>query len=778
MWSRSRKPGARSRGVGPVLGAGLVLLFNLFWFGWYISFPLFGEDGAAAYSSLVETLRASSALKPVLPVKWLEGLGQADILANVNFDPFSWVMYLRLEPGHAFRLSYALRSTACWLTSFLLVRALFRGVGGIAAVAASLTVLLAFILPQPFGVPTFSVMHVATHSALFPLLAWLYLRLLRSRPAVGGAELGLALTLGIFLPIYPFGALLGVAVLLAFGLAVWATARGGGRRRAAVAMLKVLVILLVLLFAPTVGIYRTWRAVAAVSARAVFAGELTSYGREYIPPQFWHDVPLGIRVVVLLALAIVLVGRRWPRPIRALMLTLAIVVGAAQIATVVRWSGVASAVMDRLPRPFYLEFYLPPFYAACAAYTLARLRTAWSGQRHASPGLSRVLAFAGASWLLVGGWVLWPGGLGPASARAASRARRWGRWGGPAAALVLFLGAFGTWSLWPEGLHPLFAPYLVCREHGLFCRDGPGVTMGAAANPITEFLTARVGLAGEFRGRADFLLADRFSREDEVWIMVQERDRNFLATGNGMLLRALPFQGVPVASSYEQSLDYLYYLLWTRYVNHGVAARRSINMTNLDILRRDRLALIGVRYVVATDQWYDFTPHLSRAFAYKGYSIWDVGTPNVAGYGPTRPIFARTLADELRALRAPDFDPRRDVVLDGEERPWLGTGPALAPLTASRLIVKRQSLVFEATGGPGRTLAVLPFKFSRCWRPRWDGPVPGRIVRADVALLGVAFAGATRVRLSWSAGYGPGTRCLERDAELVPAAIVAASEVR
>src|SRR5919198_3365899 len=118
-----------------------------------------------------------------------------------------------------------------------------------------------------------------------------------------------------------------------------------------------------------------------------------------------------------------------------------------------------------------------------------------------------------------------------------------------------------------------------------------------------------------------------------------------------MLLRALPFQGVPVASSYEQALDYLYYLLWTRYVNEGGPRPHSFNFTTLGTLHPDRLALVGVRYVVARDVPLRAAPALPRAFAWNGYSVYEIAGPNVRGYAPTTVLKAATLTEELRILR-------------------------------------------------------------------------------------------------------------------------------
>jgi hypothetical protein len=239
-----------------------------------------------------------------------------------------------------------------------------------------------------------------------------------------------------------------------------------------------------------------------------------------------------------------------------------------------------------------------------------------------------------------------------------------------------------------------------------------------------------------------------------------------------MLLRALPLQGVPVASSYEQSLDQLYYLLWTRYVNAGPTLRHSINFTTLYHLWPERLALIGVKYLVARDVPLRPALDLPIVFRSHGYSVHEIPHANIAGWGVTRVIGASTLTDELRLMREQGFDPRHTALVAATTTDLLAPRE-WAPLAASSVRLDGQSLVFTARSAGERTFAVLPFKFSHCWRDEWRGR-PGRVVRVDTALLGVAFEAEADVRLTWTAGYGPLAQCLTRDAELTPQAKAAA----
>jgi hypothetical protein len=642
----------------------------------------------------------------------------------------------------------------------------------------------------------------------------------------------------------------------------------GGRRAAVLALGKLTGWLVIILFAPVAGLEHAWHAIAATSARNVFADELTSYPRTYLLPHLWHDVPFGDRLVVFLAVFLLFLGRRWSRPLKIVIGTGAVVVVGTQLATIVRATGFIAGIMDRLPRPFYVEFYLGVFYAIAAAYALHRVGS-WCRLRPLA--LARLPVLIVILGVVVGGW---PTLLGVVAViarehapRAALDAYRLGarvrRLVPVVAVALLFVSAVATWTLWPSDIHPVFGDEILCREGRIWCRDPAGLTMGAGWSPIVEFLRHRSSTSGPFAGRAEFLLTpavrrvmltfpavDALSRDDvaalqrlrarilppsevtrdrdgaspastigelrrlgqqgdlsddvlreifqrfgdsgtagtardaivapawldttEVGAVVEERTRNFQLTGNGMLQRALPFRDVPVASSYEQALDFLYFLFWTRYVNEGIPVRHSINVTTLVALHPDRLALVGVRWLIVRDVPYVPLPALPRVFEWQEYAVYEIPGANTSGFGPTRIVFAATLADELRAMRNPAFAPRDVAVLPASERPGLPV-ERLSAMRTSTLEASGQNVRFTGVS-EGLSLAVLPFRFSHCWTPRWAGR-PGRIVRADGFLLGVLFDATTAVELSWTAGY-VGVECLRRDAALVPAALAARAAVR
>ena len=273
-------------------------------------------------------------------------------------------------------------------------------------------------------------------------------------------------------------------------------------------------------------------------------------------------------------------------------------------------------------------------------------------------------------------------------------------------------------------------------------------------------------------------LDDPWEGVNSIQAVTEERSAAFFATGNGLVQRLLPFQGVPVASSYEQALGYLYYLFWTRYVSAGEAAAKSINVTDLEAIHPDRLALVGIRYVVARDSSVYEAPALERVMGWHGYSVYAVSDANVAGYGMSSVAFGETLSQELRLMRSHGFQPRRTAVVSTSERAAFGNQGAggLSTLSSAAISLAPDELIFSATSSAGLGFAVLPFNWSHCWGVEWRKGA-GRLVRADVDLIGVAFTGEIELHLRWRAGYGAGRRCLVEDQALIAQAKEAAAAV-
>jgi len=103
----------------------------------------------------------------------------------------------------------------------------------------------------------------------------------------------------------------------------------------------------------------------------------------------------------------------------------------------------------------------------------------------------------------------------------------------------------------------------------------------------------------------------------------------------------------------------------------------------------------------------------------------------------------------IRRFRVADFYWRREVVLT---EPLAGP---LVPLERLEMRFQPNTIQIEAAS-PGRSLALLPVEFSRCW----EADDPGvRLVRANHAMTGLLFEGRVSTTLRFRFGFfDPGLR--------------------
>lgn len=221
--------------------------------------------------------------------------------------------------------------------------------------------------------------------------------------------------------------------------------------------------------------------------------------------------------------------------------------------------------------------------------------------------------------------------------------------------------------------------------------------------------------------------------------------------------------GLPTVAEYSHLISPPYYYFFSRLLNRR-GDFQSRNLLWPTVTNVDALAAMGVRYLV-TDAW----KHHSN-LRVRGKSAL-VGTdpqvllylseildPNLGGYSPTAVTVIRGGRETMEHLRAPGFDWRREVVL---AEPLAGP---LVPLERLEMRVLPNGIHVEGSS-PGRSLALLPVEFSRCWVP--DDPSV-RLVRADLAMTGLVFEGKVSTTIRFRFGFfNPGRRL--RDLEELPA---------
>jgi hypothetical protein len=810
-----------------------LVLASILAVGFYVylrSFPLLSEDGAFSYMSLMQSLNSAHPISRLFGFNLAHGLGQPDAFFTVIFDPFNWPMLLvRYGDETAenylivFQLTMALRGIVCWIGTYVMAAAAFPYARTPALTAAYLNLILSFFLVTNFGgTENHAGIPNGTEAALLPLLIGLYLRGVRlGNPLLCGNSLAIVVLLFFCIHAYPIASMMGVALVV--GVAATIVVAGGAqlRRSAIIHLLGLVAAVAVILFLPGLESYRSWQNLVTVSSRVVFGGELEPLFRAQAPPKFWYAPPFATRLLALLAVASLLIIDRVPPISRSIMTALALMVAGIQLVGLAANQPVLARFVHSLPPLDRVETFFPPLYAFCAAISLyagERLLLARGGWRlfywcSAAVALmaATVYMFDGAydllGWTgLVRSWhsevVIWSVGASLALGAAVNALRvltpnqlpralrRTAGAIGPdrggselfhatlcAGFVVLAAGlAFRMWASNVIYLANYVSRYAACDHLTVLgCRDSDiGRGVNAGTNPVVGYLRERLAATPLFTGRAEFLSAYNPAHLDIV-SSLQERQRNFEHGGNGMVLSSLSFNGVPTASVYEQSHDYLYYLFWTRFLMADSHFRFTPNWTSLYRFAPNRLALAGVRYVITRRENEPAIAEAPLAFAWDDYVVTELADANTRGYAVGRILIAPTLADELRLMTRADFDPKHDVVVADSGRP-VQAESILAPLAASEITTRHQVVHFGARSAGGASLVVLPFRYSHCWVPEWHGP-PGTLLRADEALLAVYFADAVDVSLEWRGGYGRHAECLREDAELIPQARAAAERL-
>jgi hypothetical protein len=795
------------------------------------AFPLFGGDGAFNYMSLVERLDSTDAFSLLFGYKLVEGLGQPNPFLTIIFDPFSWPLLalklLRHSPRGVvlvFQLTMALRVIACWLGTYLFGAWAFPGTRTVALTAGYLNTLLTFFLSMNIGsTELYGAMYNGTQAAFLPLAAGVYLRgVVLQKPFLSWNSLIVVALIFFLLMSYPIGSLVTAAVLVAIMAAAAAGCRTGLRWRAVIQFAGFTIATGILLFLPGIDAYSAWQSIASISARFVFADELKPYFVTSSPPTFWFTPPLAARLIVLCAVAAAFVVDRVPPLARATITVLALIVlGIQTLYLVSSWS-IFGEIVRPLPPLTRIERQLTLLYsfaAAVALYRAERLLQApnrrslvlwiaaavavavtalytldivydgplsdWGLRRSTASktllALTAMLLMSALVWNMLR--LFLPGTL-PSSLRETPlpfcgdipRAR-YVRLAVPYVFVALITAlAIRIWITRPYFIAADATRYLLCDHVTLLgCSDSDfGRSVYAGNNPVVEFLREHLAATAPFSGRAEYLSPYTFQVPSSA-NLVDEENRNFLASGSGFMLSALPFHGIPVASTYEQSHDYLYYLFWTRYLTQNSRVRFSPNWTGLFQLLPDSLALAGVRYVVTRRANMGALGSAPVVFAWKDYVVAELAAANTHGYGAIRIRDASTLAEALSLMRDADFVPRTDAVLLPADRKAL-PDRSLEPVAESTIETRQQQIHLTARSAGAASLIILPFRFSHCWRVEWNGPV-GVMLRADVALIAIYFEQAVDANFTWLGGYGRHTHCLAEDASLIEEARTAAKEI-
>ena len=136
--------------------------------------------------------------------------------------------------------------------------------------------------------------------------------------------------------------------------------------------------------------------------------------------------------------------------------------------------------------------------------------------------------------------------------------------------------------------------------------------------------------------------------------------------------------------------------------------------------------------------------------------IFRIDDINLGQYSPTRPRRVSTAAEAITELRASDFDPKRDVVVED------AIPSGLVPATFATVTVDLGPTLVVQASSPGRSLLVLPFEYSHCLR--LDVVTGGaRLIPVNLQQTGLLFEGSTEARITYRFGLFGDAACRADD---------------
>jgi hypothetical protein len=264
-----------------------------------------------------------------------------------------------------------------------------------------------------------------------------------------------------------------------------------------------------------------------------------------------------------------------------------------------------------------------------------------------------------------------------------------------------------------------------------------------AETPVSRFLAREIALkpGQPFRGRIASIAGSDFEPE---WIsapLITQHNYdvvNLFLSGNDHRLYGLWYYGIPTLLELNQFSSPFFHLLNARLLN--APGSKDLRSYETQSVVNDRImALLGVRYLLSDKLLPDRGPVLHHRLAEgRDLYIYSLRHPNLAGYSVTQTRHANDAQGAINLLADPALDPRNVAVLT-ESMPL---PPPLLPARRSTLVVERGGYRVEADSA-GTSLLVLPLEYSHCLRADLtaSGPVPPRLLRANVALAAILFSG-------------------------------------
>jgi hypothetical protein len=238
-----------------------------------------------------------------------------------------------------------------------------------------------------------------------------------------------------------------------------------------------------------------------------------------------------------------------------------------------------------------------------------------------------------------------------------------------------------------------------------------------------------------------------------VLYTMKEYDRSTL--GNDLYSDLLPF-GIPTVNEAMHWTSPLTFVFLHVFFGHDGDPFNKvfIPLTSYD----PKIArLMGVRYVVTSAELFDGVLLLEQKTEDADLRVYRLDRINVGQFSPTRPVRVASATDAVAAMKAPSFDPQRDVVVEGE------FPPDLEPANSVSVTVEAGPQLHIRASSHGHSVLVLPFEFSHCLRLHAFAGGNAYLAPVNLQQTGLIFDEQTDLSIEYRYGLFDEMQCRSAD---------------
>jgi hypothetical protein len=271
--------------------------------------------------------------------------------------------------------------------------------------------------------------------------------------------------------------------------------------------------------------------------------------------------------------------------------------------------------------------------------------------------------------------------------------------------------------------------------------------------PVSLEMVARevAIIAGHpFRGRL-LTLAGMETANDGLWSSLSASQLWQQDLGNDHFIGA-PYLNIPTINEFGHWTSPVTFVFLRSFLGQAGDSFTKfyfpLHAFNLRIVR-----VMGIR-MVATDakEIFGGTLVYETKAGDSNLHVFRIDDINLGQFSPTHVHRVTTAGEAIAELRAADFDPERDVVVEDSIR--LGLVPAIS---ASVTVDVGPTLVVQASS-PGRSLLVLPFEYSHCLRLS-EASTSARLMPVNLQQTGLLFEGSVEARITYRFGLFGDSSC-------------------